>query len=70
MNLILNKRQIMAGKAEIQKKADNKVANNKNLNLAISGINKQFGPGALMKLGDATKMEVDKISAPACNKRV
>ena len=52
----------MAGKAEIQKKADNKVANDKNLNLAISGINKQFGPGALMKLGDATKMEVDKIS--------
>ena len=61
-NLNLNKRQIMAGKAEIQKKADNKVANDKNLNLAISGINKQFGPGALMKLGDATKMEVDKIS--------
>lgn len=52
----------MAGKAEIQKKADNKLANDKNLNLAISGINKQFGPGALMKLGDATKMEVDKIS--------
>ena len=61
-NLNLNKRQIMAGKAEIQKKADNKLANDKNLNLAISGINKQFGPGALMKLGDATKMEVDKIS--------
>tara|TARA_B100001248_G_C27377104_1_gene454890 strand:+ start:96 stop:1229 length:1134 start_codon:yes stop_codon:yes gene_type:complete len=60
--LILNKRQIMAGKAEIHKKADIKVANDKNLNLAISGINKQFGPGALMKLGDATKMEVDKIS--------
>ena len=38
------------------------MANDKNLNLAISGINKQFGPGALMKLGDATKMEVDKIS--------
>ena len=52
----------MVGKAEIQKKADNKEANDKNLNLAISGINKQFGPGALMKLGDATKMEVDKIS--------
>ena len=52
----------MAGKAEIHKKADIKVANDKNLNLAISGINKQFGPGALMKLGDATKMEVDKIS--------
>ena len=52
----------MVGKAEIHKKADIKVANDKNLNLAISGINKQFGPGALMKLGDATKMEVDKIS--------
>jgi recombination protein RecA len=60
--LNLNKRQIMAGKAEIQKKAANKVANDKNLNLAISGINKQFGPGALMRLGEATKMEVDKIS--------
>ena len=52
----------MGGKAEIQKKGDSKAANDKNLNLAISGINKQFGPGALMKLGDATKMEVDKIS--------
>lgn len=47
---------------EIEKKAPNKVANDKNLNLAISGINKQFGPGALMKLGDAAKMAVDKIS--------
>ena len=47
---------------EIEKKAPNKLANDKNLNLAISGINKQFGPGALMKLGDAAKMEVDKIS--------
>ncbi|MFO8027569.1 MAG: recombinase RecA [Opitutales bacterium] len=34
----------------------------KNLDLAISGINKQFGPGALMRLGEATKMEVDVIS--------
>ena len=41
----------MAGKAEIQKKGDSKAANDKNLNLAISGINKQFGPGALVKLG-------------------
>ncbi len=47
---------------EIQKKAPNKAANDKNLSLAISGINKQFGPGALMKLGDASKMAVDKIS--------
>lgn len=52
----------MARKAEIQKKATNQVEIDKNLNLAISGINKQFGPGALMRLGEATKMEVDKIS--------
>ena len=30
-------------KSRNPKKADNKVANDKNLNLAISGINKQFG---------------------------
>ncbi|RCL30026.1 MAG: recombinase RecA [Puniceicoccaceae bacterium] len=47
---------------EIQKKAANKKTNDKNLDLAISGINKQFGPGALMKLGEASKMAVDKIS--------
>ncbi|MFP4259468.1 MAG: recombinase RecA [Opitutales bacterium] len=35
----------------------------KNLDLAISGINKQFGPGALMRLGEATKMEIDVISS-------
>lgn len=34
----------------------------KNLDLAISGINKQFGPGALMRLGEAAKMQVDTIS--------
>ncbi len=33
-----------------------------NLDLAISGINKQFGPGALMRLGEATRMEIDVIS--------
>ena len=51
----------MAGKAEIEKKAT-KAGNDKNLELAISGINKQFGPGALMRLGEATKMEINKIS--------
>ena len=32
------------------------------LDLAISAINKQFGEGALMRLGDASKMSVDVIS--------
>ncbi len=46
----------------IQKAQTGKKASNNDLNLAISGINKQFGPGALMKLGEASKMEVAKIS--------
>jgi recombination protein RecA len=33
------------------------------LKLALSGINKQFGEGAVMRLGDATKMEVQKTSS-------
>ena len=35
---------------------------NADLDLAISGINKKFGDGALMRLGDATKMNVSVIS--------
>ncbi|HAV12450.1 MAG TPA: recombinase RecA [Opitutae bacterium] len=52
----------MAAKAQIQKTARNPEADRKNLDLAMSGINKQFGPGALMRLGEATKMEIDVIS--------
>ncbi|HAE11263.1 MAG TPA: DNA recombination/repair protein RecA, partial [Opitutae bacterium] len=29
---------------------------NPDLDLAVQGINKKFGEGALMRLGDATKM--------------
>lgn len=32
------------------------------LNLAIAAINKQFGEGAIMKLGEASKMNVETIS--------
>ena len=55
----------MAGKAQIDKNSPKtgSASHDKNLNLAISGINKQFGPGALMRLGEAVKMEVDKISS-------
>ena len=35
---------------------------NADLDLAIAGINKKFGDGALMRLGDATKMNVSVIS--------
>ncbi len=34
----------------------------KNLELAFSAINKQFGEGSLMRMGDASKMEVSVIS--------
>ncbi|MGJ8640538.1 MAG: recombinase RecA [Opitutaceae bacterium] len=52
----------MAAKSQIQKQVRNPEADRKNLDLAMSGINKQFGPGALMRLGEATKMEIDVIS--------
>ena len=52
----------MVDKAQIQKNKRSPQGDRKNLDLAISGINKQFGPGALMRLGEATKMEVDVIS--------
>lgn len=52
----------MAAKAQIKKVARNPEADRKNLDLAISGINKQFGNGAIMRLGEATKMEIDVIS--------
>ncbi len=52
----------MAAKAQIKKVARNPEADRKNLDLAISGINKQFGNGSIMRLGEATKMEIDVIS--------
>jgi recombination protein RecA len=52
----------MATKSALTKPDRSPEADRKNLDLAISGINKQFGPGALMRLGEATKMEIDVIS--------
>jgi recombination protein RecA len=37
-------------------------AKKKNLDLALSAITKQFGDGAVMRLGSATKMEVQTVS--------
>ena len=52
----------MSAKASTQKIDRNSETDRKNLDLAISGINKQFGSGAIMRLGEATKMEIDVIS--------
>jgi recombination protein RecA len=40
----------------------NNLSTNPDLELAFQGINKKFGEGALMRLGDATKMNVSVIS--------
>lgn len=53
----------MPAKNAIRKTERTTDSDRKNLDLAISGINKQFGPGALMRLGEATKMEIDVISS-------
>ena len=37
-------------------------ARDKNIDLAVSAITKQFGEGSIMRLGSATRMVVDTIS--------
>lgn len=53
----------MPAKTTLTKTERTADSDRKNLDLAISGINKQFGPGALMRLGEAAKMEIDVISS-------
>jgi recombination protein RecA len=43
-------------------KTNNSAESKKVLDLAISAVNKQFGDGSLMRMGDATKMNVSVIS--------
>ena len=43
--------------------SDSQQKGNQDLELAVQGINKKFGEGALMRLGDATKMNVSVISS-------
>jgi recombination protein RecA len=52
----------MPAKTALKKTERTADSDRKNLDLAISGINKQFGLGALMRLGEAAKMEIDVIS--------
>ena len=53
----------MAAKTEDPTAEDSKVvaARNKNLDLAIQQIAKDFGDGAIMRLGDARVLEVEVI---------
>ncbi|MEM8549412.1 MAG: recombinase RecA [Verrucomicrobiota bacterium] len=44
------------------KKAPTDTKDPKALDLAISAINKQFGEGAIMRLGDATRLNVETVS--------
>jgi len=60
---IHSKQITMPTKTALRKTERTTDSDRKNLDLAISGINKQFGPGALMRLGEATKMEIDVISS-------
>lgn len=52
----------MSAKEQTKKIERSAESDRKNLDLAISGINKQFGNGAIMRLGEAAKMEIDVIS--------
>jgi len=51
----------MATKTEPQEESKVTVARNKNLDLAIQQIAKDFGDGAIMRLGDSTQMDVESI---------
>ncbi len=51
----------MATKTEPQEESKVTIARNKNLDLAIQQIAKDFGDGAIMRLGDSTQMDVESI---------
>ena len=46
----------------VKTKASEGNSNSNNLNLALSAINKQFGDGAIMRLGDASRMNISVLS--------
>src|SRR5258706_13857666 len=51
----------MATKSEPQEESKVTTARNKNLDIAIQQIAKDFGDGAIMRLGDSRKMDVEVI---------
>ena len=54
----------MSAKSEptAKEKSAHQAAEKKTLDLALSAINKQYGDGTLMRMGDATKMQVSTVS--------
>ena len=52
----------MARGSAVKKKVSEGDNNSSNLNLALSAINKQFGDGAIMRLGDASRMNISVLS--------
>ncbi len=54
----------MSAKTEptAKEKSATQAAEKKTLDLALSAINKQYGDGTLMRMGDATKMQVSTVS--------
>jgi len=54
----------MSAKSETtaKEKSANQAAEKKTLDLALSAINKQYGDGTLMRMGDATKMQISTVS--------
>lgn len=63
MKTPISKNIDMATKSNTSKESPSDKKPNKDLELAIASINRQFGEGALMKLGDATKMQVSTVSS-------
>ncbi|BBM35964.1 recombinase RecA [Pseudoleptotrichia goodfellowii] len=59
----------MARKKAVEEKDDNKVQSEKErvLNLALTQIQKEFGEGSIMKLGENQKMNVKSISTGSIN---
>jgi len=56
------KPETTAKETSAKEKANVQAAERKTLDLALSAINKQYGDGTLMRMGDATKMQVSSVS--------
>ncbi len=56
------KPETTAKETSAKEKANVQAAERKTLDLALSAINKQYGDGTLMRMGDATKMAVSTVA--------
>ncbi len=58
-------RRYQSDRRQRRKKKESSVEKNKALDMALSQIEKQFGKGAVMKMGDKSGMEIETISTGA-----